>query len=47
MNELPDYMRLCFLALYNSVNEMGYETLKEYGVNSIPYLTKAVFITLL
>ncbi|XP_044501176.1 isoprene synthase, chloroplastic-like [Mangifera indica] len=41
VNELPDYMKLCFLALYNSVNEMGYETLKEYGVNSIPYLTKA------
>nr|WNI01956.1 terpene synthase [Psidium guajava] len=25
---LPGYMKLCYLALYNSVNEMAYETLK-------------------
>ncbi|KAJ0052968.1 hypothetical protein Pint_02108 [Pistacia integerrima] len=41
VNQLPDYMKLCFLALYNSVNEMGYDTLKEQGVNIIPSLVKA------
>ncbi|XP_044473191.1 probable terpene synthase 12 [Mangifera indica] len=41
VNELPDYMKLCFLALFNSVNEIGYDTLKEQGVNIIPSLTKA------
>ncbi|XP_044502971.1 isoprene synthase, chloroplastic-like [Mangifera indica] len=41
VNQLPNYMKLCFLALYNSVNEMGYDTLKEQGVNIIPSLTKA------
>ncbi|CAL5394358.1 unnamed protein product [Camellia sinensis] len=38
---LPDYMKLCFLALYNTVNEMAYDVLKQHGVNIIPYLTKA------
>ncbi|KAB1210108.1 putative terpene synthase 12 [Morella rubra] len=38
---LPPYMKLCFLALYNTVNEMVYDTLKEKGENILPYLTKA------
>ncbi|XP_052177612.1 tricyclene synthase TPS4, chloroplastic-like [Diospyros lotus] len=41
VENLPDYMKLCFLALYNTVNEMAYNTLKEQGVNSIPYLKRA------
>ncbi|XP_058207567.1 terpene synthase 10-like isoform X1 [Rhododendron vialii] len=40
MEQLPDYMKICFLALFNSINEMGYRTLKEQGVHSIPYLQK-------
>ncbi|PRQ22663.1 putative lyase [Rosa chinensis] len=39
---LSEYkLKLCFLALYNTVNEMTYETLKEQGVNVLPYVTKA------
>ncbi|KAI8558341.1 hypothetical protein RHMOL_Rhmol04G0083900 [Rhododendron molle] len=38
---LPDYMKFCFLALYNTTNEMAYEILKQKGVNIIPYLTRA------
>ncbi|KAK6919436.1 Terpene synthase, N-terminal domain [Dillenia turbinata] len=41
LENLPQYMKLCFLALYNTVNEMAYETLKEHGVDIIQYLTKA------
>ncbi|KAH7532985.1 hypothetical protein FEM48_Zijuj04G0081500 [Ziziphus jujuba var. spinosa] len=41
VNILPDYMKLCFLALYNTVNEMVYDILKEQGLNILPYLTKA------
>ncbi|XVE49792.1 hypothetical protein DITRI_Ditri01bG0110100 [Diplodiscus trichospermus] len=41
VKNLPDYMKLCFLALYNSVNEMAYDTLRDQGENSLPYLTKA------
>ncbi|KAE8692736.1 Isoprene synthase [Hibiscus syriacus] len=38
---LPKCMELCFLALYNSVNEMAYETLRDHGENIAPYLAKA------
>ncbi|XP_062153149.1 tricyclene synthase TPS4, chloroplastic-like [Alnus glutinosa] len=41
VKDLPHYMKLCFLALYNTVNEMVYDTLKEKGENILPYLTKA------
>ncbi|KAJ8749366.1 hypothetical protein K2173_018855 [Erythroxylum novogranatense] len=41
VRDLPEYMKLCFLALYNTVNEMGYDILKEQGENVIPYLAKA------
>ncbi|WVZ02639.1 hypothetical protein V8G54_023445 [Vigna mungo] len=38
---LPDYMKICFLALYNTVNEFAYDALKEHGQDILPYLTKA------
>ncbi|KAL2328320.1 hypothetical protein Fmac_021747 [Flemingia macrophylla] len=38
---LPDYMKICFLALYNTVNEFAYYALKEQGQDILPYLTKA------
>ncbi|KAK8464043.1 hypothetical protein PHAVU_011G107933 [Phaseolus vulgaris] len=38
---LPDYMKICFLALYNTVNEFAYDALKEQGQDILPYLTKA------
>lgn len=37
---LPEYMKICYLALYNTVNEMGYNIQKE-GVNIIPYLKRS------
>ncbi|XXG69506.1 hypothetical protein AAC387_Pa06g2352 [Persea americana] len=42
MEQLPEYMKTCFLALYNSINEIGYEILKEEGHNVIPYLRNAL-----
>ncbi|KAJ7964209.1 Beta-ocimene synthase [Quillaja saponaria] len=41
VEDLPEYMKICFLALYNTVNEMVYDTLKVQGVNVLPYLKKA------
>nr|TKR78506.1 hypothetical protein D5086_0000280710 [Populus alba] len=41
VRNLPDYMKLCFLALFNTVNEMAYDHLKEQGEDVIPCLTKA------
>ena len=44
VKDLPEYLKLCFLALYNTVNEMVYDTLKEQGVDILTYLTKAACI---
>ncbi|KAG5242029.1 terpene synthase [Salix suchowensis] len=41
VRDLPGYMKLCFLALFNSVNEMAYDHLKEHGEDVIPCLTEA------
>ncbi|KAG6655720.1 myrcene synthase, chloroplastic-like [Carya illinoinensis] len=40
MEQLPYYMQLCFLTLYNSINEMAFDALKEHGLNTIQYLKK-------
>lgn len=39
---LPEYMKIFFLALYNTVNELAYDALKEKGHDILPYLVKAV-----
>ncbi|WKA01871.1 hypothetical protein VitviT2T_020123 [Vitis vinifera] len=44
MDQLPEYMKLCFLALYNSINEMAYDAIKEHGLHIISYLRKVVYI---
>ncbi|CAK7355348.1 unnamed protein product [Dovyalis caffra] len=41
MRNLGDHMKLCFLAVYNAVNEMEYDHFKEQGEDALPYLTKA------
>ncbi|XP_074590690.1 monoterpene synthase 8, chloroplastic-like [Curcuma longa] len=38
---LPDYMKLCFLAVFNTANEAAYEVVKEKGFNVLPYLKRA------
>jgi hypothetical protein len=43
MDRIPDHIKLCFLALFNSVNEMAYDILKYQGVDILPYLKKRVF----
>ncbi|KAI3997451.1 hypothetical protein MKX01_008058 [Papaver californicum] len=40
VENLPQYMKICFFALYNTVNEMAYETLKTDALDVIPYLKK-------
>ncbi|KAJ7948213.1 Isoprene synthase [Quillaja saponaria] len=41
VEDLPEYLKICFLALYNTVKEMVYDTLKLQEVNVLPYLKKA------
>ena len=42
INTLPDNLVLCFLAIYNAVNEMAYDIFKLRGIKCLPYLTKSV-----
>ncbi|XP_010550139.1 PREDICTED: tricyclene synthase, chloroplastic-like [Tarenaya hassleriana] len=41
VDELPEYMRVCFLVLYNEVNQTGHDILRHKNFNVIPYLKKA------
>ncbi|MFS7971624.1 putative R-linalool synthase [Helianthus anomalus] len=41
IKDLPDYMRICFLGFYNTVNEISYNILTETGFFALPYLKKA------
>ncbi|XP_070039674.1 (R)-linalool synthase TPS5, chloroplastic-like isoform X3 [Nicotiana tomentosiformis] len=41
IEQLPHYMKVCYLALFNITNEMAYEILKEQGIDVLPYLTKS------
>nr|QCT83300.1 geraniol synthase [Gardenia jasminoides] len=46
MEELPEYMRICYMALYNTTNEICYRVLKENGWSVLPYL-KATWIDMI
>ncbi|WCJ22052.1 Myrcene synthase chloroplastic [Euphorbia peplus] len=41
IERLPEYMKICFVALHNTINEIGYDVLKEHGFHIIPYLKNA------
>ncbi|KAL1080666.1 hypothetical protein V6Z11_D09G008600, partial [Gossypium hirsutum] len=36
--KLPNYMKLCFHALHSSINDMAFHTLKEQGIDVLPFL---------
>ncbi|KAB2086720.1 hypothetical protein ES319_A04G053300v1, partial [Gossypium barbadense] len=40
IHRLPNYMKIYYHALYNSINEMAFDTLKEHGIDVIPFLKK-------
>nr|GMC83766.1 (-)-alpha-terpineol synthase-like [Ipomoea batatas] len=37
---LPEYMKICFLAIFNSMNELGYDVLKDQGLSIISNIRK-------
>nr|U5PZT6.1 RecName: Full=Monoterpene synthase 8, chloroplastic; Short=HcTPS8; AltName: Full=Alpha-bergamotene synthase; AltName: Full=Alpha-curcumene synthase; AltName: Full=Beta-bisabolene synthase; AltName: Full=Beta-farnesene synthase; AltName: Full=Beta-sesquiphellandrene synthase; AltName: Full=Cis-alpha-bisabolene synthase; AltName: Full=Linalool synthase; Flags: Precursor [Hedychium coronarium]AGY49283.1 chloroplast terpene synthase [Hedychium coronarium] len=41
IDQLPDYMKILFLALFNTVNDDGYKVMKEKGLDVIPYLKRS------
>ncbi|KAG8362950.1 hypothetical protein BUALT_BualtUnG0020400 [Buddleja alternifolia] len=40
IEQLPEYMKICYMALYNTTNEIAYKVLKEQGRNILPFLAK-------
>ncbi|XP_074560814.1 monoterpene synthase 7, chloroplastic-like [Curcuma longa] len=40
MDKLPEYMRLCFFALFNFVHDEGYRVMKEKGLDIVPDLKR-------
>ncbi|KAI3917257.1 hypothetical protein MKX01_000034 [Papaver californicum] len=42
VENLPHYMKICFFALDNTVNEMGYEVLRNNDLDVMPYLKKSL-----
>lgn len=42
MDKLPEYMKICFLALFNTTNDTAYNVMKEKGLDIIPHLKKAL-----
>ncbi|XP_010261300.1 PREDICTED: terpene synthase 10-like [Nelumbo nucifera] len=40
LQDLPEYMQICFMALYNTTNELAYDFLKEHGHDILKYLKK-------
>ncbi|XP_056844369.1 1,8-cineole synthase 1, chloroplastic isoform X3 [Raphanus sativus] len=41
LDELPEYMKLCYLVLYNEINSIGRDILKDKNINVIPFLKKS------
>ncbi|XP_019155655.1 PREDICTED: (-)-alpha-terpineol synthase-like [Ipomoea nil] len=41
IGHLPEYMRFCYLALNNFVNEVAFDVSKEHGISIAHYLKKA------
>ncbi|XP_020551712.1 terpene synthase 10-like [Sesamum indicum] len=41
IDKLPNYMQICYLALYNLINETAYDVLKQQGLVIIPHLRKS------
>ncbi|CAL9050388.1 unnamed protein product [Musa banksii] len=41
MDKLAEYMKICFLALFNTTNDTAYNVMKEKGLDIIPHLKKA------
>ncbi|XP_076938726.1 R-linalool synthase QH1, chloroplastic-like [Bidens hawaiensis] len=40
IQELPEYMKICFLGLYNTINQITYDKLINSGIVILPYLKK-------
>ncbi len=42
MEDLPDYMRICYIAMLNFANEIVGDIIKDQGFNTFPYVIEEV-----
>lgn len=42
IDKFPEYMKKCFLAVFNTTNEAAFRITKEKGLDILPYLKRAV-----
>ncbi|KAK2650732.1 hypothetical protein Ddye_018221 [Dipteronia dyeriana] len=40
MEQIPEYMKICYMALYNTTNEISFRFLKAHGWNVVPHLKR-------
>ncbi|RDX63322.1 putative terpene synthase 11, partial [Mucuna pruriens] len=40
MEQLPEYIKICYMALYNTTNEIAYKIQKQHGQNVVSFLRK-------
>ncbi|PNY00011.1 myrcene synthase [Trifolium pratense] len=40
IEQLPEYMKICYMALYNTTNEIAYRIQKEHGLTAVSYLKR-------
>ncbi|TXG55303.1 hypothetical protein EZV62_020559 [Acer yangbiense] len=44
MEHIPEYMKICYMALYNTTNEISFRILKEHGWNVVPHLKRTEYL---
>ena len=44
MEQLPEYMKICYMALYNTTHEIAYRIQKEHRLTVVAYLKRTVRI---
>lgn len=42
MEDLPEYMRICYMALYNTTNEIAYRVQKDHGLTVVAHFKRTV-----
>ena len=42
MDDLPEYMKICYVALLNFANKLVYDALKNHGLIISPYIQQEV-----
>ena len=42
MEDLPEYMKICYVTILNFANEMAGDVIKDHGLNILTYLIEEV-----